>query len=121
MSDSEQVLPKRIAFLGPPGSFGEQALTTLTDLGPVEGVVMRTMPDALAAASHHEVDMALVALENSIEGTVNVTLDSLIFDNDLFIQREIVIPVQLALLAPKGVKQKDIKRVVSFPVAAAQC
>jgi prephenate dehydratase len=79
------------------------------------------MPDALASAAHHEVDMALVAIENSIEGTVNVSLDSLIFDNDLLIQREVVIRVQLALLAPKGVKQKDIKRVVSFPVAAAQC
>ena len=82
---------------------------------------MRTMPDALAAASHHEVDMALVAIENSIEGTVNVSLDSLIFDNNLLIQREVVIPIQLGLLAPKGVKQKDIKRIVSFPVAAAQC
>lgn len=122
MTDSENAgSTKRIAFLGPNGSFGEEALQSLQDLGSIESVPFRTMPDALAAAANHEVDAAFVALENSIEGTVNVTLDSLIFDHDLLIQREAILPISLALLAPKGVKLKDIKRVVSFPVAVAQC
>jgi prephenate dehydratase len=122
MTESQnETFPKRIAFLGPSGSFGEEALLSLKDLGDIEPVAVRTMPEALAAASNREVDMAFVALENSIEGTVNVTLDSLIFDNDLLIQREVVLGIQLSLLAPKGVKLKDIKRVVSFPVAVAQC
>lgn len=82
---------------------------------------MRTMPDALAAAHAGEADAAFVALENSIEGTVNVTLDSLVFDVDLLIQREVVMDIRLALLAPRGVQLRDVKRVISFPVASAQC
>lgn len=112
---------KRIAFLGPRGTFGEEALSSLTDLAPFEAVPMRTMPDALAAAAAHEVDYAFVAIENSIEGTVNVSIDSLIFDTDLLIQREVVMGIQMSLLVPKGVKLKDIKRVISFPVAVGQC
>ena len=68
-----------------------------------------------------EVDLGFVPIENSIEGTVNVTLDRLAFDHDLFIQREVVLDVQLNLLAPAGTALADIKRVVSIPVATAQC
>jgi len=118
--DAPRATP-RIAFLGPSGTFGEEALQTLTDLEPFEAVPMRTMPDALLAVHNDEVDLAFVAIENSIEGTVNVTLDTLIFDTDLHIQREAVLGIRLCLMAPKGVKLKDVKRVVSFPVASAQC
>jgi prephenate dehydratase len=93
----------------------------MPDLGEFEPVAKRTMPEALAAVNDGEVDMALVALENSIEGTVNVSLDSLIFDTELLIQREVVMEIKLCLMAPKGVKLKDVRRVVSFPVAMAQC
>ena len=122
MSETSEEQPLRtVAFLGPFGTFGDEALRALKDAGPIEPIPARTMPDALAAASAGEVDMAFVALENSIEGTVNVALDSLIFDNELLIQREVVLPVRMALIAPKGVKIKDIKRIISFPVATAQC
>lgn len=112
---------KRIAFLGPAGTFTEEALRTLSDVDPIDPIPMRTMPDALNAVNASEVDLGFVALENSIEGTVNVALDTLIFDTELLIQREVVMEIELSLLAPKGVKLKDIKRVVSFPVASAQC
>lgn len=112
---------RTVAFLGPHGTFGEEALTNLTDIGEIEPVPARTMPDALYAAHAGEVDWAFVALENSIEGTVTSSLDTLIFDTDLLIQREVVMPVRLCLMVPDGVKLKDIKRVISFPVAAAQC
>ena len=123
MTDSVDApqLPPRVAFLGPSGTFGEEALRSVADLGEIDPIPMRTMPEALAAVQAEEVDFAFVALENSIEGTVNVSLDSLLFDNELYIQREVVMEVRLCLMAPKGVKLKDIKRVVSFPVAAAQC
>lgn len=111
----------RIAFLGPPGTFTEEALLTQPDLAEADLVPMRSMPDVLAAAQAGDTDLGFVALENSIEGTVNVTLDSLIFDNDLLIRREVVLPVSLALLAPPGTALGDIERVVSFPHATAQC
>lgn len=120
MPPPEATVPQ-IAFLGPSGSFGEEALRSLDFPTPFDPVPMRTMPEALAAVQADEVQYALVALENSIEGTVNVSLDSLIFDTDLIIQREVVSTVRLCLMAPKNVKLKDIKRVVSFPVAIAQC
>jgi prephenate dehydratase len=112
---------RSVAFLGPVGSFGEEALLSVKALGDIEPIPARTMADALAATHAGEVDLAFVAIENSIEGTVNATLDSLIFDNDLYIQKEVIFPIRMYLMAPKGVRLRDVKRVVSFPVASAQC
>jgi prephenate dehydratase len=111
----------RVAFLGPPGTFTEEALLTQSDLAGAELVPMRSMPDVLAAAQSGQADLGFVALENSIEGTVNVSLDTLIFGADLLIQREVVLPVRLNLLAPPGTALGDVRRVVSFPHATAQC
>jgi len=111
----------RLAFLGPPGTFTEEALLTQPDLAEYDLVPMRSMPDVLAATQGGEVDLGFVALENSIEGTVNVTLDSLIFDTDLLIRREVVLPVSLSLLAPPRTTIASLERVVSFPHASAQC
>lgn len=111
----------RVAFLGPPGTFTEEALLTQPDLASGELVAMRTMPDVLDATERGEVDYGFVALENSIDGTVNESLDGLVFENDLLIQREVVIGVHLNLLVPPGMMLADVKRVVSFPKAIAQC
>ena len=111
----------RLAFLGPPGTFTEEALLTQPDLAAADLVPMRSMPDVLAAAQAGDVELGFVALENSIEGTVNVSLDALIFDTHLLIQREVVLPVSLNLLAPPGLGLADVSRVVSFPHATAQC
>ncbi len=110
-----------VAFLGPPGTFTEEALLTQPDLTDADLVPMRSMTDVLTATEAGEADLGFVALENSIEGTVNVSLDSLIFDNQLVIQREVVLPVSLNLLAPAGTALGDVRCVVSFPHATAQC
>ncbi|HUR18422.1 MAG TPA: prephenate dehydratase [Acidimicrobiales bacterium] len=111
----------RVAFLGPPGTFTEEALLTQHDLAEADLVPMRSMPDVLNAVQAGECELGFVALENSIEGTVNASLDTLIFDTDLRIQREVVLAVRLNLLAPPGTALADVKRVVSFPHATAQC
>jgi prephenate dehydratase len=113
--------PLRVGFLGPEGTFTEQALLTQDDLAASELVPIPSIPDVLAATSDGRVDLGFCAIENSIEGTVNVTLDTLAFDADLLIQREVVITVQLNLLAVPGATLEDIETVVSFPHAAAQC
>jgi prephenate dehydratase len=82
---------------------------------------MSTIADALDAANHREVDAAFVPIENSIDGTVSATLDHLVFDVELFIQLEHVLDVHLDLLAPEGTDLAGIHRVVSIPVALAQC
>lgn len=82
---------------------------------------MATFAEVLAAVDDGRVDLGFVGLENSIEGTVNVTIDALAFDHDLFIQREVVLGIQLNLLAPSGVGLADLRRLHTFPVAAGQC
>jgi prephenate dehydratase len=112
---------RRVAFLGPEGTFTEQALLSQPDLASQELVPMGTFAEVLAAVDAGEVDLGFVGIENSIEGTVNVTIDALALEHDLLIQREVVLGIQLSFMAPPGVALSDIRRVLTFPVAAGQC
>ena len=111
----------RVGFLGPLGTFTEQALKSQPDLASAEHVLYRTMPDVLDAVETGEVDYGFVAIENSIEGTVNLTQDELAFSHDLLIQREVVFDIEHCLLAMPGTSIADVKVVLSMPVASAQC
>ncbi|MET0666130.1 MAG: prephenate dehydratase, partial [Acidimicrobiales bacterium] len=111
----------RIGFLGPRGTFSEQALLTQGDLANAELLPLDAIPDVLVATTSGRVDQGLVPIENAIEGTVNVTMDMLAFEHELLIQREIVIPVQMHLLVLPGTTLDEIKKVLSIPVATAQC
>jgi prephenate dehydratase len=82
---------------------------------------MGTFAEVLAAVDSGDLDLGFVGIENSIEGTVTVTIDALALEHHLLIQREVVIGIQLNLLAPPGVGLGDIQRVHTFPVAAGQC
>lgn len=110
-----------MGFFGPVGTFTEQALYTQPDLVAGEVVAYASIPDVLSAAESGEVDLGFIPIENAIEGSVNVTLDMLAFETDLLIEREVVIPVSLCLLAVPGVELADITTIMSFPVALAQC
>ncbi|HNJ98266.1 MAG TPA: prephenate dehydratase [Ilumatobacteraceae bacterium] len=111
----------RVGFLGPLGTFTEQALKGQPDLAAAEHVLFRTMPDVLDAVESGEVDLGFVAIENSIEGTVNLTQDELVFNHDLLIQREVVLDIEHCLMARQGTSLADVKVVLSIPVATAQC
>lgn len=111
----------RTGYLGPAGTFTEQALLSQTDLATDERVPFRTVPDVLDAVQTGDVKLGVVPIENSIEGMVNFTQDALVFDYDLFIQREIVLDIRHALLAAPGARLSDIGVVASIPVATAQC
>ncbi|MBV8387507.1 MAG: prephenate dehydratase [Acidimicrobiia bacterium] len=111
----------RIAFLGPAGTFTEEALLSQPDLAEAELVPMPSFPDVLRATADGDVDYGFVALENSIEGTVRLVMDLLVFEHELLIQREVVLPIRQNLLAPPGLALSDVRRVVSFPDALAQC
>ena len=111
----------RVAFLGPFGTFTEQALRTQPDLVLGELIACRTVPDVLDAVSSGQVEVGFVPIENSIEGMVNFTLDALAFDHDLLIAREVVLDIHLCLAARPGVQLDDVKEILSIPVATAQC
>jgi prephenate dehydratase len=111
----------RIGFLGPFGTFTEQALMSQADLAAGDLVPYRTMPDVLDAVESGEVAYGFVAIENSIEGMVNLTQDELVFNHSLLIQREVVLDIEHCLLAQSGTTLDDVKVVLSIPVATAQC
>jgi prephenate dehydratase len=121
VTDDAAPAPQRVAFLGPEGTFTEQALLSQPDLASQTLLPMSTFAEVLSAVDDGEVELGFVALENSIEGTVNVTIDALALEHHLLIQREVVLGIQLSLMAPPGVGLGDIQRVLTFPVAAAQC
>jgi prephenate dehydratase len=112
---------RTVAYFGPPGTFTEEALLSQEDLGACERVAQRSVPDVITAVEHGDYDAGLVPIENMIEGSVSVTLDTLAFDSELLIQREIDLPVSLNLCAKAGVALGDVRTVVSFPHALAQC
>ena len=99
---SDAASPRRVAYLGPPGTFTEEALRLEAAFCEDVHVPMPTIPDVLDAAGRGDVDFGFVAIENSLGGSVNVTLDNLALESELLIQCEIVMPVQMSLLAPPG-------------------
>jgi len=111
----------RVGFFGPFGTFTEQALRSQADLAAGEAVDFRTVPDVLDAVANGAVDVGVVPIENSIEGTVNFTQDALAFDYDLVITREVVLDIELCLVGRPGTGLEDAKVVLSIPVATAQC
>ena len=112
---------QRIGFLGPEGTFTQQALRSQADLAGAEHIPFRTVIDVLDAVEDGSVSLGFVPIENSIEGTVNYTQDALVFDHDLLIQREVVLDIEMCLLAKKGATLQSITKIFSMPVATAQC
>ena len=110
-----------IGYLGPPGTFTEEALLGQADLARAKRVPFPSFWDVLGAVGNGMTDVGLVALENSIEGSVNVTLDPLIFSHELWIVREIQLSVAQSLVGVAGTRLDQVKKVVSMPVATAQC
>ncbi len=110
-----------MGFLGPFGTFTEQAVRSQPDLDRGELVVFRSVPDVLDAVESGDLDFGVVPIENSIEGTVNFTQDALSFDYELLIQREVVLDIEHCLMAMPGTSLADVTSVLSIPVATAQC
>jgi len=110
-----------IVFLGPAGTFTEEALFTQPDYAAAEVVPAATLAEALEAVHQGRATLAFVPIENAIEGTVNATVDSLVFEADFLIQREVVLDVHIHLAAPPGTEMGAVKQVLSFPHASAQC
>jgi prephenate dehydratase len=119
--NSGAVAYQRIGFLGPFGTFTEQALRTQPDLLGAELLPYRSVPDVLDAVSAGDVDAGFVPIENSIEGMINFTLDALAFDHELLIQRDVVLDIEHCLLVRPGTSLAEVHTVYSIPVASAQC
>jgi prephenate dehydratase len=112
----------RVAYLGPAGTFTEDALGEAWQGGELEPLRTATIPDAILAVQDGEAERALVPIENSIEGSVRPTLDTLAFEADaVTIVGEYDFPVRIHLIAREGVEIADVEAVLSHPQPLAQC
>jgi prephenate dehydratase len=112
----------RIAYLGPRGTFSEDALRAAVGDEEVDPIPSATVYDAILAVREDEADRALVPFENSIEGAVAATLDTLAFDADgVTLVGEYDLPIQHCLIARRDIPLQRISVVLSHPQASAQC
>ncbi|MFB1294226.1 prephenate dehydratase [Mycobacterium sp. pW049] len=116
-----------IAYLGPEGTFTEAALRALDANGliPSGGESITPIPTestvaALAAVRAGEADFACVPIENSIDGSVIPTLDSLADGAPLQVYAELTLDVAFTIAVRPGTRGTDVTTIAAFPVAAAQ-
>lgn len=115
------VPPNRFAYLGPAGTFTEQALRQIPAARNGHALPRPTVVAAIDAVRGGAADGAVVPLENSVEGSVASTVDELAHGEPLMIAREIIVPVGFSLLARSGTTPTGISTVATHPHAEAQC
>jgi prephenate dehydratase len=112
----------RIAYLGPAGTFTEDALGEAIPVGGYEPLRTPTIHDAILAVERGEAERALVPIENSLEGSIRPTLDTLVFEaGAVTIVGEHDYRVRVHLIAREGVEVESVEAVLSHPQPLAQC
>ena len=112
-------MKQRLAYLGPPGTFAEQAALDHDRDG--ELLPFESIPAVASAVDSGLADVGVVPIENSLEGSVTFTLDLLIHESSLFIRHELVLPIRHSLMANPATNTDDIEVIYSHPQALAQC
>jgi prephenate dehydratase len=107
------------AFLGPRGSFSEEAALLRAETDQL--VAFSSFPALVSAVETGLADEAVLPIENSIEGAVSTTLDLLIHETALRISGELALPVRHFLVTRPGVHLEDVRVVTSHPQALGQC
>jgi prephenate dehydratase len=112
----------RVAYFGPEGTWTQEALLAATVGHQLDAVPYPTIYDTVMAVHFGAVQRALVPIENSLEGSVNATLDALAMETeDVAILGEVVHPIRHCLIARTTLELSEIDTVVSHPQATAQC
>jgi prephenate dehydratase len=109
----------RVGYLGPPGTFGEQAALQIA--APDDLVPYPSNAAVVAAAADAAVARSVAPIENSLEGSVTETLDALLQHEGVFICGELILAVEHCLIAAAGTRLDEIEVVTSHPQALAQC
>ena len=111
----------RVAFLGPAGTYTEEALRASAP-GPVEEVPFPSVLETVMAVCEGEADRAVVPIENALEGGVAATLDALATgSHGVRIVAEVVIPIHHCVVAAHELALDEVERIISHPQATAQC
>jgi prephenate dehydratase len=112
----------RVGFLGPAGTYSQEAMFAWPGSENYEPVPLPSVHDAVMAVHERRVERALVPIENSLEGSVNATLDALAFEtDDVQITGELVHAIHHCLIAREPVELERIAAVASHPQASGQC
>jgi prephenate dehydratase len=112
----------RVGYLGPDGTVSHEALMSAPGSEAFELAPQPTLHEAVIAVHDGDVDRALVPIENSLEGSVNPTLDAIAFETeDVVIVGELRWPVHLHLVAAGPLELGEVRAVVSHPQASGQC
>ena len=110
-----------VGYLGPQGTFTQEAALAAAD-GKLSLTPLPTIYDVVMAVHHEEVQRGVVPIENSLEGSVNATLDVLAMEtDDVVIVAETVHPIRQCLIARDSLELEEVEMVVSHPQANGQC
>ena len=112
----------KLGYLGPPGTFSEEALQESGQADGAETVPLATVRETVLAVQEGEVDRAIVPIENSLEGTVNEAIDALVHEApDVKIIGEEILGVRQSLVTREEIDPAKVSAVYSHPQALAQC
>ena len=111
----------RIAFLGPEGTFSEEAALAQAERDNGTLVAFSSIPALVSAVETGLADAAMLPIENSLEGSVSTTVDLLIHETTLKIRGELMLPVRHFLAVVPGTTLSDIKLLTSHTQALGQC
>jgi len=113
---------RKIGFLGPTGTWAEEALIAATGVSADETQPIPSVYDVIAAVAAGDISQGIVPMENAIEGSVSATLDVLAFEvENVKIVREVVHPIRHRLIAGTRLPLEQIEKLISHPQAHAQC
>ena len=109
----------KIGYLGPQGTFSEQAVLKIS--GVDETIAFSTISEVISSVETGKTDKCVVPIENSTEGCINITVDSMIFDTNLYIQGQINLPIEQNLMIKEETDPGKITKIYSHPQGLAQC
>jgi len=110
----------KLGFLGPKGTFSFEVASSQIKEN-MELVEYKTIKDIIIALENNEIDEGIVPIENSLQGGVTETIDSLIESKGIFIKKEVILKINQNLIANNKYKLDEIKELYSHPQALAQC
>ena len=112
--------PVPVAYQGEPGAFSEEALRAALPGDAIRPTPRSWFPDVAEAVAREETPLGLLPVENSLAGSVTDSYD-LLAEGDLTVVAELVHPIRLVMMGLPGARMEGLKRVLSHPVALAQC